>query len=158
VGGASTPPAPWTRWSSASRWSGRLRGAGWGVLLLLLALERWPARAVATEQVVVPEAYRRLAATPGSFAILQSPEDSYVHWMRYLFWQTVHGKPMVLGYVSRLPAGADRWLTSLRAAPASERVARLRAAGVGYLVVHPATPGALAREPALIPLATEPVE
>lgn len=153
----SRPPSgapPWS-WLARLRRSGRVRAAGWAALLLVLALERWPARAVATEPVVVPEAYRRLAATPGSFAILQSPEDSYVHWMRYLFWQTVHAKPMVLGYVSRLPAGADRWLEELRAAPAPERAARLRAAGVRYLVVHPAAPVALGQEPRLVPLFPE---
>jgi hypothetical protein len=146
--GGLAPPAP--------RAGGRRRAALLAGLLVLLVLERWPARPVPVEPVAVPEAYRRLAAAPGALAVLQWPEESYAHWMHYLFWQTVHRKPMVLGYVSRRPPGADRFLARLGAAPPEARRALLEAAGVGWLVIHPPEPWGFEREPALIPLAAPP--
>jgi len=90
--------------------------------------------------------YHQVAAQPGSFAILELPLRPMADYMAY---QTVHGKPLVYGYLSRQPPDpfVDRtpllgYLQNSASAdgldPAGIRagVQTLQTAGVRYLVVH----------------------
>jgi hypothetical protein len=90
--------------------------------------------------------YEQVAQEPGRFAILELPLRPMSDYMAY---QTVHGKPIVYGYLSRQPPDpfventpAVHYLlnsTPVDALPPAEAAtgaATLRAAGIRYVVVH----------------------
>jgi hypothetical protein len=90
--------------------------------------------------------YEQVAQEPGHFAILELPLRPMSDYMAY---QTVHGKPIVYGYLSRQPPDpfvegtpAVHYLlntTPVDALPPAEAAtgaATLRAAGIRYVVVH----------------------
>jgi hypothetical protein len=68
------------------------------LLMALILLEYWPSP-YPFSPPDTPDFYRKLAQEPGQFAILNLP----MNWdrPRYLLYQTVHGKPLVSGYISR---------------------------------------------------------
>jgi hypothetical protein len=114
-------------------------------VLVLFEYWSWP---FPTRPPDVPDFYHQLAAEPGDFAIADLPITNDLS-KRYMYYQTVHGKPTVTGHVSRPPADAYDFIASsglLRAmwqgrrpAPdgdARAELASLTAAGVRYLVVH----------------------
>ncbi len=91
----------------------------WG-LLGVLALE-YAAIPLPLFSAKVPEVYHRLARAPGNFAVLEIPlgaGDGLRMLGKFdggqLYAQTVHGRPIVAGAVSRL--GMGRW-TSLIGSP-----------------------------------------
>jgi hypothetical protein len=90
--------------------------------------------------------YEQVAQEPGRFAILELPLRPMSDYMAY---QTVHGKPIVYGYLSRQPPDpfventpAVHYLlnsTPVDALPPAEAAtgaATLRTAGIRYVVVH----------------------
>lgn len=119
-------------------------------LLAGLVLERYPRLPPAMETPRVPAFYRALARDPGRFAIMPAPVD-YYHQQVYMFWQTVHGKPVTSGGGARAGAGTGQWLAAYRRAPADRRQALLQQANVRYLVEHPARHDELLdREPRVV--------
>ncbi len=68
------------------------------VFILFILLEYWPAP-YPFSPPDTPTFYRELAREPGDFAIINLP----MNWdrPRYLLYQTVHGKRLVSGYISR---------------------------------------------------------
>jgi len=90
--------------------------------------------------------YEQVAREPGRFALLELPLRPMSD---YLAYQTVHGKPLVYGYLSRQPP--DPFVTAtpalhyllnstppdaLTPAAAAATVPALRAAQVRYVIVH----------------------
>jgi len=66
-----------------------------------------------TLRPVVPVWYKQLAARePDHFAVLDVPMAPRYYDKRYILYQTVHGKPMLEGHVSRLPREAFTFLNS----------------------------------------------
>ncbi len=114
-------------------------------LLLLLVLERYPRTAPAMEEVRVPAAYEKLAADPAPFAIMPTPTP-YYHQQVYMFWQTVHGKPMTSGGGARHGASDGTWLAAFWRTPPEGRLALLQAAHIRYIFEHPRAPDRLLRE------------
>jgi hypothetical protein len=117
-----------------------------GVTMALIALEflavPYP---MATPGYHIPF-YEQVAHEPGAFALLELPLRPMADYMAY---QTVHGKPMVYGYLSRQPpdpfiantpvltyllnsSAAD----SLPPAQAAAGAGALQAAGIRYVIVH----------------------
>ncbi len=96
----------------------------------------------------VPPFYVQLAQEPGSFAIVEAPLDRQTDKF-YMYWQTVHGKPLVNGHVSRPPASAFDFIQGngitrafARREPLRGRaqlgaeLAALAATNVRYIVIH----------------------
>jgi hypothetical protein len=99
----------------------------------------------------VPAFYAALAEEPGDFAIVGLPGKRQIT-ERYMFYQTVHGRPILSGHVSRLPpqamafadsvplvAGAYRSSTggiNSELPDVSCQLAALSDAGFRYLIVH----------------------
>lgn len=86
-------------------------------------------------------ALEALEALPPGAAVVDATGDEY----RMLFRQTIHGRPMAGGHVSRVPEPADRfiretpWLTFLLAGgppPAGDGAAELRRLGFGAVIVE----------------------
>jgi hypothetical protein len=110
----------------------------------------------------VPAFYTALAEEPGDFAIVGLPGKRQIT-ERYMFYQTVHGRPLLSGHVSRLPpqamvfadsvplvAGAYRSSTGgidTQFPDISRQLTALSEAGFRYVVVHKAlAPAALVEE------------
>ena len=135
------------------------------------AARRWPRRTlvalvplavlIAADLAMVPfptmtpvpsPFYERVARDPETFALIEVPMNLAWHDKLHGFYQTLHGKPLQAGHVSRLPAAAlatierNGALRALRAAgdgaaapPPDDVAADLRALaamGFRYLVVH----------------------
>jgi hypothetical protein len=118
-----------------------------GVLLLLDYLSI----PTATVPARVPAFYSSLAEEPGDFAVVGFP-GKRVHTEYYMFYQTVHGRPILGGHVSSLPPEATAFMSSVplikgmyvSALPdtslpdVSRQLAMLAEAGFRYIVVHKA--------------------
>jgi len=96
----------------------------------------------------VPPFYVQLAQEPGSCAIVEAPLDRQTDKF-YMYWQTVHGKPLVNGHVSRPPASAFDFIQGngitrafARREPLRGRaqlgaeLAALAETNVRYIVIH----------------------
>jgi len=102
---------------AAAGWS-RVRRRSWQAALVVVIAFDYAAR-VPLMAVEIPDAYRRIATEPGTFAVLDVPASAR-DGRRVLgnptsldlLGQTVHGKPIIGGMVSRLPD--DEWLRLLR--------------------------------------------
>lgn len=135
--------ASWHRGDAARGW-GRfgIPALGLACALEVLAIPR------PHERIPVSPFYQRLGAEEGDFAILEVPRDGFWEGV-YMFYQTVHGKPLVGGYTSRTrPASLEpqkrvpalRWLAWPDRIPPpepGELRAGLASLGVRYVVVHP---------------------
>jgi hypothetical protein len=60
----------------------------------------------------VPSFYLTLAQEPGEFAIVGLPGDRQ-STEPYMYYQTVHGRPLLVGHISRLPANALAFVSSV---------------------------------------------
>jgi hypothetical protein len=78
-----------------------------------------------------------LASAPGG-PVLELPwDDDHLHdGGRYLYWSTVHWRPMVNGWGGFFPIHATALGVTGRHFPLGPTVRELRAAGVRYVVVH----------------------
>ena len=99
---------------------GRLRGgrrpwllAPAAGLLSLLILRAAPIPPLPLTNTPVPLWYQDLAAEEGDFGILELPFHNRGFDKLYMYYQTVHGKPIATGHVSRLPQDAFRFIESV---------------------------------------------
>lgn len=60
-----------------------------------------------------PAWYNELAREPDHFAVLDLPTHSHTFDKQYMFYQTTHGKPLVVGHVSRPPREALAFINSV---------------------------------------------
>ncbi|MBN1978374.1 MAG: glycosyltransferase family 39 protein [Anaerolineae bacterium] len=115
----------------------------------LLILREYALAPYPTAQPAVPAWYGQLAQEPGDFAVLDLPLDTRSFDKHYGFYQTIHGKPLVEGHVSRPPQEAFTFIEGdpLVSAFAQEKWFRawpekiinlepLAATGIRYIVVH----------------------
>ncbi len=95
--------------------NGRGAAAGTAVALGLGALILWenPVPPLPTTVTPVPAWYNELAAEEGDFGILQIPFHNRGFDKLYMVYQTVHGKPIVSGHVSRLPQEAFSFIDTV---------------------------------------------
>jgi hypothetical protein len=120
------------------------------VVLGALILIEYRVAPFPTVQVDPPAWFSQLAQEPGDFAILDLPMSLETTNKWYMFYQIVHGKPLVEGRVSRLPREAFTFMESSpflqalrhgnRMDPAqvdvSHQLRQLADAGVRYIVLH----------------------
>ncbi len=120
----------------------------WGLLSLLVLFDylSLPAETISTQ---VPAFYRTLGDEPGDFAIAGLPGDRQ-NAETYMFYQTVHGHPLMTGHISRLPSNALDFVSSVPLVKAvyfsgkvntklpdvSRQLSLLADAGFRYLVLH----------------------
>ncbi len=130
--------------------------AGFGITRLRETLRdrhwlRWPASAVVTATAgaivllefcilpfpttpaAAPAFYRRLAEEPGDFAILELPIKPYQLQPQY--WQTVHGKRLIYGHISRVPEERFAYLDFI-ASEVYHPTGYFETVDVRYLVLH----------------------
>jgi hypothetical protein len=111
----------------------------WPLLLLLLAFETLPAPQPTT-RLVAPAVVYRLAELPaGAVHGLCASDGEKTYGM---FFQTIHGKPITLGYIAREPASIQRGKADRERLERERRYAELmRDHAIRYLV-RPAGDGA----------------
>lgn len=102
------------------RWKAALPvGLAAVLILTVLDFSRWP---FPTVTPIVSPFYERLASEPGEFAIAPFPanrQNSKYH----LYYQTIHGKKILGGVVSRTPVEASSFMDSSDVVRALRRVA-----------------------------------
>jgi hypothetical protein len=83
--------------------------------LVLATLILWenPVPPVPTTNTAVPLWYRNLAEEKGAFALLELPFHNRGFDKLYMYYQTIHSKPILVGHVSRLPQEAFTFLDSI---------------------------------------------
>jgi hypothetical protein len=91
---------------------GRWYAAFTTILLGALILWENPIPPIPTTSTEIPDWYGDLAGEEDEFAILELPFHNRGFDKLYMFYQTRHGKPILVGHVSRLPQGAFRFLDS----------------------------------------------
>lgn len=104
--------------------------------LSILVFEFWSLPPGAARPLATPGVYRWLAVQPGE-VIAEYPMVYYADatFYSYLFWQRIHRKKLVNG---ASPENAAAWAfwTQVRDLTHPETPARLKAAGVDYVIVH----------------------
>lgn len=62
-----------------------------------------------TTQVNVPDFYYKISNDTNNYAVLEIPQNSNAGYMdfQYLYYQTIHNKPLVGGYAARYPANVS---------------------------------------------------
>ena len=137
-------------WIRERRWGDRLgRPAVFAALLGLLILVDYLSIPTSTVSARVPDFYHMLAEEPGDFAIVGLPGKRH-HTERYMFYQIVHGRPILGGHVSRLPAEALDFASSVpliadmyrelaintQLPDISRQLSMLAEAGFKYVIMH----------------------
>jgi hypothetical protein len=138
------------------RLGARSRRAFVGVLALV-GVESVIAMPFPTTPAAVPAFYRSLAATPGVGAILELPNGDLNYGgptHRWMYYQTVHQRPLVFGHTHRVPNGVSTYYftnpevwalakmgysgEAIALAPSARRAAagRLAADGISHVIVH----------------------
>ena len=131
----------------------RLVKTGWvlgvTVLAAVIVLGEYLQTPVPTQHPVLSPYYAQLRADPDAGAVLDVPLDTMqAKW--YMFAQTMHQRPIVVGNLSRLPSDAlgyvtaDPWLSELAAhqemppwqTSLTSVLGRLYADGVTHIVLH----------------------
>jgi hypothetical protein len=138
-------------WLSRRRWWDKLpvRSSAFVTLLTLLILADYCSIPTSMVRPRIPAFYATLADQADDFAIVEVP-GTREHTEYYMFYQTVHGHPMMGGHVSRLPPGALEFTStiplvrgiyergSLRTKPpdVSRQLSLLAEAGFRYIIVQ----------------------
>lgn len=120
----------------------RLRPVVLPALVALFALvELWHIPFVYVE-AGVPDVYFEIAKSGEDFVVADVPVKRYRDRAKYMFYQTVHGKPIPAGIVNRAEAGLEETtggivsLLSDRRNINPETLAHLRRYGAGYVIEH----------------------
>lgn len=104
----------------------------WPVVALVFAFETWPSVQVLSG-TLAPSVVYRLAELPEG--VVHGLADDASEMTYGLYYQTIHGKPVTLGYVSREPSSLQPHRKRLAEALAAERYRDLmEAVPVRYLV------------------------
>ncbi len=116
---------------------GFLRNRAWAAALLALGIfaDFWtPCRQ--TTAVHLPPAYAAIAGQEKTkdFGILDLPRGTWSRRGRYMMYQTLHGFPIVQGYISRKPSPS--LIDTLEYSDLSVQREELRSAHVKYIVIH----------------------
>jgi hypothetical protein len=116
------------------------RGRGIAVLLVvLLGAELFSGPRPMSPALPVSPVYRVLAEQPPG-AVIEFPFFSRQIDLnaRYVLMSTAHWKPIVNGFGAFWPADIQQLANDTRSFPSDEVLARVRAWGVRYVILHPA--------------------
>ncbi len=130
----------WCRW----KWRRPLAGGMMALLLFEFLCLPFP-----TTPADVPSYYAALAAAPGEGAVLDLPMGRH-RSKRYMYYQTVHHRPLVEGHVSRTPPQAYAFIEAtpvlrsmlhcrdwaLPPADLTPLLPALRAEGIDVVILH----------------------
>lgn len=137
-------------WLAERQWGRRfVQPAPFAAVLGALILLDYLSIPTATVSTRVPDFYYMLAEEPGEFAIVGLPGKRH-YTERYMFYQTVHGRPILGGHVSRLPAEALDFASSVplikdmytevaintELPDISRQLSLLAEAGFKYVIIH----------------------
>jgi hypothetical protein len=116
-----------------------LKRKEWLVLLLaaVIVIEHWPR--MEPLQVEVPQFYALLSQSGADAALFLYPDNNYYTLVREEYLQTLHGKKMSYGAVSRFPEGNELFMLYLNdTAGPQDAIALLRMPQYryDYVVVH----------------------
>ena len=114
-----------------------------------ILFEYWIVPFPMTEPIQSPF-YAQLSQEPGQFAVADFPIGFHAHDKWYMYAQTLHGRPMVGGHVSRVPAHAHDFMDSVPLLTAarqgvpeqgalddiSRQLKPLSENGVRYILIH----------------------
>jgi hypothetical protein len=148
-------------WLAKRRWGKRLaHPATFAILLTALILADYWSVPASMITAAIPNFYATLADEPGDFAIVGLPGDRN-RTEQYMFYQTLHARPILGGHVSRLPPGAlafessvpllagmyDSGEINMQLPDISRQLSLLDQAGFRYLILHKhlVWPGTLAK-------------
>ena len=121
----------------------RVAGLVAALVVCSLALYEYRPRPLITWEYPVPKPMRLWADDPGTWAVLDVWD-----WYRPMWHATIHRKPMVGGYLSRVPKRLDDWMdrqpvihaiyqySSLSGLSQAEGRAALRDLGVRYVITR----------------------
>lgn len=132
---------------------GRNRRLGTAVLVVAastLILREYCLAPYPTARTTTPAWYSQLAQEPGRFAVLDLPMGIQTFDKHYMFYQITHGKRLVEGHISRVPAEAFAFIDSVpllsqlrqnnTVDPAlvdvSRQVRTLAEADIHYIILH----------------------
>jgi hypothetical protein len=120
----------------------------WGTLSVLVLFDyvNLPTETIPAH---VPDFYHTLASKPGDFALAGLPGDRQGAEL-YMFYQTVHGHPLMTGHISRLPPNALDFVSSVpltediyrkgkintELQDVSRQLSQLADAGIRYIILH----------------------
>ena len=136
-------------WLTERRWLAGRRAAMAAVLVSAIVIGEYLQVPVPTMHPLLSPYYDALSADEQAGTVLNLPLDAMqAKW--YMFAQTTHERPIVLGNLSRLPADAyayvqrDPWLAEIAAhdemppwqTSITKALGRLRADGVTHLILH----------------------
>jgi hypothetical protein len=137
-------------WLARQRWGKRFaHSATFAALLTVLVLADYWSVPTTMITAAIPSFYATLADEPGDFAIAGLPGDRR-HTESYMFYQTLHGRPILGGHVSRLPPEALAFESSVplldgmynggeintQLPDVSRQLSLLDQAGFRYLILH----------------------
>jgi len=91
-----------------------------------------------------PAVYRWIAREPGVRALIELPIHADARENQYLYYSTLHWKPLANGYSGYVPAVHQRLAESIRFLPGQEGLDLLRELGISHLVIHPDSPRRMA--------------
>jgi hypothetical protein len=112
-----------------------------GLLTLLTLAELWHVPFVHVP-ADVPAIYFEIAESDEEFAVADVPVKRYRDRAKYMFYQTVHGKPIPAGIVNRAEAGLKDTTGEIVSLLSDRRninpatLEHLRRYGAGYVIEH----------------------
>lgn len=116
-------------------------------LSLLLLLELWNIPFYSSPETV-PPAYVKIGEESGEFAVLDLPIDRYSDVTRYMYYQTLHEKPIPTGVISRADPSVYAFVEDLLPKESmpplvdEAAVQRLKDNNVKYVIYHRDNDGA----------------
>jgi hypothetical protein len=88
-----------------------------------------------------PEVYRWIAREPSVKAIVELPIYDDARENRYLYYSTLHWKPLANGFSGYAPESHQRLTETIRFLPDRNGCGLLRQYGISHLVIHARSPG-----------------
>ncbi|RJP74021.1 MAG: hypothetical protein C4532_03240 [Candidatus Abyssobacteria bacterium SURF_17] len=139
IGGSDSSTAEILRYPEG----GKLRNRGFrtGLICVLLSLELWHSP-FTYRQASVPEIYYEIAERKEQFVVVDLPVGLKYFLTQYMFYQTVHEKPILYGNINRPEVGVDerriRFEALLKSASRNdaEVLDYLRRYDAGYVIEH----------------------
>jgi hypothetical protein len=87
-----------------------------------------------------PAVYRWIAREPSVRALIELPIHSDTRENEYIYYSTLHWKPLANGYSGYLPPEHERLAGTIRFVPQQDGLDLLREMGISHLVIHAGSP------------------